>query len=83
MTCSKDILTDISKSKTALVIPAFETKPNKNMTLAHALAGAAAAMNKTQLSRLLERDLVYQFAKYLYPKVKGRGGGARRFSIRF
>jgi hypothetical protein len=67
--CSYEKLTQLTSKKAVVVLPAFETAPNKDEALAHALAGAAAGMNKSQLKRLVDRNLVYQFAKYLYDRV--------------
>ena len=68
--CSYEKLTELTSKKSVIVLPAFETAPNKDEPLAHALAGAAAGMNKNQLKRLVDRNLVYQFAKYLYQRVR-------------
>jgi hypothetical protein len=59
----------MTRGKTVVVLPAFETAPQKNMTLAHDLADTAALMNKEQLGRLVQRRLIYQFALYLFRQV--------------
>eukprot|EP00882_Tetradesmus_deserticola_P029727 GHRQ01033323.1.p1 GENE.GHRQ01033323.1~~GHRQ01033323.1.p1 ORF type:complete len:242 (+),score=65.44 GHRQ01033323.1:222-947(+) len=56
----------MTRGKTVVVLPAFETAPQKNMTLAHDLADTAAMMNKEQLGRLVQKRLIYQFALYLF-----------------
>lgn len=61
----------MTNSNTVVVLPAFETAPQKNMTLAHQLADTAALMNKAQLGRLVQRKLIYQFALYLFRQVRG------------
>jgi hypothetical protein len=63
-------LTQLTINKSVVVLPAFETAPNKDEAMAHALAGAAAGMDKSQLKGLVDRNLVYQFAKYLYQRVR-------------
>jgi hypothetical protein len=65
----------MTNSNTVVVLPAFETAPQKNMTLAHQLADAAAMMTKAQLARLVQRKLVYQFALYLFRQVSGGAEG--------
>jgi hypothetical protein len=62
-------LKQLTSSNTVMVLPAFETAPQRNETLAHELADSAAAMNKTELQRLVDRKLVYQFALYLFRQV--------------
>ncbi|WIA29620.1 hypothetical protein OEZ86_012107 [Tetradesmus obliquus] len=61
-----DQLREMTRGKTVVVLPAFETAPQKNMTLAHDLADTAAMMNKEQLGRLVQKRLIYQFALYLF-----------------
>jgi hypothetical protein len=61
----------MTNSNTVVVLPAFETAPQKNMTLAHQLADTAALMNKKQLGRLVQKKLIYQFALYLFRQVRG------------
>lgn len=61
-----DQLRKMTDSNTVVVLPAFETAPQKNMTLAHQLADTAAMMNKRQLGRLVQKKLIYQFALYLF-----------------
>jgi hypothetical protein len=68
------MLKELTTSKTVLVLPAFETAPQKNITLAHELADSAAMMNKSQLHQLVDRKLVYQFALYLFRQVGSREG---------
>jgi hypothetical protein len=65
----------MTNSNTVVVLPAFETAPQKNMTLAHQLADTAAMMNKGQLGRLVQKKLIYQFALYLFRQVRGWGSG--------
>jgi hypothetical protein len=60
----------MTRGKTVVVLPAFETAPQKNMTLAHDLADTAAMMNKEQLGRLVQKRLIYQFALYLFRQVR-------------
>jgi hypothetical protein len=60
----------MTDSDTVVVLPAFETAPQRNMSLAHQLADAAAMMNKAQLGRLVQRKLIYQFALYLFRQVR-------------
>jgi hypothetical protein len=60
----------MTNSNTVVVLPAFETAPQKNMTLAHQLADTAAMMNKAQLGRLVQKKLIYQFALYLFRQVR-------------
>lgn len=67
--CSYDQLRQMTNSNTVVVLPAFETAPQKNMTLAHQLADTAAMMNKAQLGRLVQKKLIYQFALYLFRQV--------------
>eukprot|EP00775_Hariotina_reticulata_P011145 gene11145-11298_t len=59
-------LREMTKDKTVVVLPAFETAPQKNMTLAHELADTAALMTKDQLGKLVNKRLIYQFALYLF-----------------
>lgn len=66
----------MTNSNTVVVLPAFETAPQKNMTLAHQLADTAAMMNKAQLGRLVQKKLIYQFALYLFRQVCGCSGCA-------
>lgn len=66
----------MTNSNTVVVLPAFETAPQKNMTLAHQLADTAALMNKGQLGRLVQKKLIYQFALYLFRQVGGVMGAA-------
>jgi hypothetical protein len=68
--CSYDQLREMTRGKTVVVLPAFETAPQKNMTLAHDLADTAAMMNKEQLGRLVQKRLIYQFALYLFRQVR-------------
>lgn len=72
-TRSYDQLREMTNSNTVVVLPAFETAPQKNMTLAHQLADTAALMNKAQLGRLVQKKLIYQFALYLFRQVRGCG----------
>lgn len=67
---SYDQLREMTRGKTVVVLPAFETAPQKNMTLAHDLADTAAMMNKEQLGRLVQKRLIYQFALYLFRQVR-------------
>ena len=48
------------------VLPAFETAPQKNMTLAHELADSASTMTKPNLAKLVSKRLIYQFALYIF-----------------
>eukprot|EP00878_Enallax_costatus_P001272 GHUV01001416.1.p1 GENE.GHUV01001416.1~~GHUV01001416.1.p1 ORF type:complete len:485 (+),score=84.31 GHUV01001416.1:159-1613(+) len=61
-----DQLREMTRGKTVVVLPAFETAPQHNMTLAHDLADTAAMMTKEQLGKLVQRRLIYQFALYLF-----------------
>jgi len=63
----------MTTDKTVVVLPAFETAPQKNMTLAHELADTAALMTKDQLGRLVNKKLIYQFALYLFRQVCSAG----------
>lgn len=62
-------LREMTRERTVVVLPAFETAPQRNMTLAHELADAAAMMTKEQLGRLVQKRLIYQFALYLFRQV--------------
>lgn len=53
-------------AKRVFVLPAFETAPQDNATLAHELADGAARMAKPALASLTAARLVYQFALYLF-----------------
>jgi glycosyltransferase-like protein LARGE len=53
-------------AKHVFVLPAFETAPQDNATLAHELADGAARMAKPALASLTAARLVYQFALYLF-----------------
>lgn len=64
----------MTNSNTVVVLPAFETAPQRNMTLAHQLADTAALMNKAQLGRLVQKKLIYQFALYLFRQVGDHWG---------
>eukprot|EP00878_Enallax_costatus_P020736 GHUV01021928.1.p1 GENE.GHUV01021928.1~~GHUV01021928.1.p1 ORF type:complete len:120 (+),score=23.35 GHUV01021928.1:355-714(+) len=66
---SYDQLREMTRGKTVVVLPAFETAPQHNMTLAHDLADTAAMMTKEQLGKLVQRRLIYQFALYLFRQV--------------
>ena len=63
----------MTRGKTVVVLPAFETAPQHNMTLAHDLADTAAMMTKEQLGKLVQRRLIYQFALYLFRQVGAVG----------
>lgn len=67
--CSYEQLREITRGRTVVVLPAFETAPQQNMTLAHDLADTAAMMTKEQLGKLVQRRLIYQFALYLFRQV--------------
>jgi hypothetical protein len=71
--CSYEQLRKMTTDKTVVVLPAFETAPQKNMTLAHELADTAALMTKDQLGRLVNKKLIYQFALYLFRQVCSAG----------
>jgi hypothetical protein len=75
-------LKQLTSSNTVMVLPAFETAPQRNETLAHELADSAAAMNKTELQRLVDRKLVYQFALYLFRQVSLAATTSSRASSR-
>lgn len=53
-------------ARRVFVLPAFETAPQDNATLAHELADGAARMAKPALASLTAARLVYQFALYLF-----------------
>jgi len=53
-------------ARRVFVLPAFETAPQDNATLAHELADGAARMAKPALASLTADRLVYQFALYLF-----------------
>eukprot|EP00879_Flechtneria_rotunda_P010851 GHRR01011340.1.p1 GENE.GHRR01011340.1~~GHRR01011340.1.p1 ORF type:complete len:323 (+),score=75.49 GHRR01011340.1:846-1814(+) len=61
-----DQLREMTRGKSVVVLPAFETAPQRNMTLAHELADTAAMMTKQQLAKLVQKRLIYQFALYLF-----------------
>ena len=73
--CSYKKLEDVTSKKAVVVLPAFETAPKSNETLAHQLAGQAAMLSKASLKKLEDKSEVYQFARFLYAKVSSRGPG--------
>lgn len=67
--CSVDWLKQECSRKKVFVLPAFETAPNANMTVAHAIASEAAARDKQGLLSMVEAGKVWQFALRIFKEV--------------